>query len=60
MCVHPCEEAGEKASKLALRPIDVEAPASMGGSRRGPAVPRHPLVPAGSRSWKRGHLWAEP
>lgn len=38
----------QKESKLVLRPADTGAPASMGGSRRGPAVPRQPLVPAGS------------
>ena len=26
----------------------IHAPASMSGSRQGPAVPKHPLIPAGS------------
>lgn len=58
MCSHVRKQ--EKASKFAQRPEDVGAPASMGGSRQGPAVPRHPLVAQQEAGVLGGHLWAEP
>lgn len=61
-CAHMCTHVRkrEKASKFVRRPGDVGAPASMGGSRQGPAVPRDPLVAQREAGVGGGHLWAEP